>query len=352
MPTRGSRAGDRCHRRLRSVTQMLERIAGRAGNLTAVLERAADRGRSQSQGSRSTPASSPPAPGSARAATRCRSYSDVRYARFVFGGTRHMAARPPDLDARPARAVRAAEEIAREVLRMSVYRPDLRARARTRRTELGVRADRLGVRGRAGRRRLASRLWLRDYLAEIERQRGLEVGRLPAFRSIVVSAELERCPRTSCPALLIASPGTEASGRRSRRADRGARRRRLSRPVPGRLRGGGVRARQPSGAAARAAVRRCAAARCWSSRHCSRARSSIRRVDWVVRALRADGLRRRSDQSRRDRADRRRGRRGHKPADGPARADAAADRARRRAAADGVAARRRPSTSTVTKQEE
>ncbi len=52
---------------------------------------------------------------------------------------------------------------------------------------------------------------MRDYLAEIERQRGLEVGRLPAFRSIVVSAELEKMPEDQLPALLIASPGTEAS---------------------------------------------------------------------------------------------------------------------------------------------
>ena len=56
------------------------------------------------------------------------------------------------------------------------------------------------------------RVWLRDYLAEIERQRRLPVGRLPAFRSIVASAQPEKWPEDQLPALLIASPGLDTGG--------------------------------------------------------------------------------------------------------------------------------------------
>lgn len=55
------------------------------------------------------------------------------------------------------------------------------------------------------------RRWMPDYLAELERRRGLEAGRMPAFRSIAVSAELQRMPEDQLPALLIASPGIEVS---------------------------------------------------------------------------------------------------------------------------------------------
>ena len=57
------------------------------------------------------------------------------------------------------------------------------------------------------------RVWCRDYLAEIERQRGLEVGRLPVFRSLVESSSLSRMPEDQLPALLIASSGIEARDR-------------------------------------------------------------------------------------------------------------------------------------------
>lgn len=53
------------------------------------------------------------------------------------------------------------------------------------------------------------RVWLRDYLAEIARQRRLEPGRLPVFRSLVDSNALVKLPEDQLPALLIASSGTE-----------------------------------------------------------------------------------------------------------------------------------------------
>jgi hypothetical protein len=51
------------------------------------------------------------------------------------------------------------------------------------------------------------RVWIRDYLAECERQRGLEPEGLPQFRSIVAAAQPEKWPEDQLPALLIASPG-------------------------------------------------------------------------------------------------------------------------------------------------
>lgn len=57
----------------------------------------------------------------------------------------------------------------------------------------------------------STRRWFGDYIAEVERRRGLEAGRLPTFRSIVLSAALEKMPEDQVPALLIASPGIETS---------------------------------------------------------------------------------------------------------------------------------------------
>ena len=50
-------------------------------------------------------------------------------------------------------------------------------------------------------------LWLADYLAEVERQHGLDVGYLPLPRSYVVSSEIEKMPEDQTPAILVASPG-------------------------------------------------------------------------------------------------------------------------------------------------
>lgn len=58
------------------------------------------------------------------------------------------------------------------------------------------------------------RVWMRDYLAEIERRRLLEVGKLPAFRSMVESSTLSKFPEDQLPALLIASSGVEPRGGR------------------------------------------------------------------------------------------------------------------------------------------
>jgi hypothetical protein len=57
------------------------------------------------------------------------------------------------------------------------------------------------------------RVWFRDYLAELERQRHLEVGRLPVFRSLVQSSSLSKMPEDQLPALLIASSGVESRER-------------------------------------------------------------------------------------------------------------------------------------------
>ena len=57
------------------------------------------------------------------------------------------------------------------------------------------------------------RTWGRDYLAEMERQRHLEVGRLPVFKSLVDSSSLERMPEDQLPSLLIVSSGIESRDR-------------------------------------------------------------------------------------------------------------------------------------------
>jgi hypothetical protein len=58
------------------------------------------------------------------------------------------------------------------------------------------------------------RIWIRDYLAEVERQRGLGVERFPRFRSIVASGNAAKWPEDQLPALLIASPGLAETGAR------------------------------------------------------------------------------------------------------------------------------------------
>jgi hypothetical protein len=50
-------------------------------------------------------------------------------------------------------------------------------------------------------------LWLADYLAEVERQHGLEVGYLPTPRSWLVSSDVEKMPEDQTPAVVVASPG-------------------------------------------------------------------------------------------------------------------------------------------------
>lgn len=56
------------------------------------------------------------------------------------------------------------------------------------------------------------RIWIRDYLAEVERQRRLDVGGLPVFRSLVQASTLtDKMPEDQLPALVIASSGTEVS---------------------------------------------------------------------------------------------------------------------------------------------
>ena len=57
-----------------------------------------------------------------------------------------------------------------------------------------------------------ARIWIRDYLAEVERQRGLEVEGFPRFRSIVASGMPAKWPEDQLPALLISSPGLAESG--------------------------------------------------------------------------------------------------------------------------------------------
>lgn len=53
------------------------------------------------------------------------------------------------------------------------------------------------------------RTWIRDYLAEMERQRHMVVGELPEFRSIVTAGDSEKFPEDQLPSLMIASPGIE-----------------------------------------------------------------------------------------------------------------------------------------------
>ena len=52
-----------------------------------------------------------------------------------------------------------------------------------------------------------AQLWIADYLAEIERQHGLDVGYLPLPRSYVISSDVEKMPEDQTPAILVASPG-------------------------------------------------------------------------------------------------------------------------------------------------
>lgn len=64
------------------------------------------------------------------------------------------------------------------------------------------------------------RVWIRDYLAEVERQRQLQPGRLPPLRSVVTSAEEVKYPEDQLPGLIVASPGTQArAGRMEVNAD-------------------------------------------------------------------------------------------------------------------------------------
>jgi hypothetical protein len=59
-----------------------------------------------------------------------------------------------------------------------------------------------------------ARVWIRDYLAEMERQRLTPVEGMPPFRSIVAAAAPEKWPEDQLPALLIASPGLAETGAR------------------------------------------------------------------------------------------------------------------------------------------
>lgn len=52
-----------------------------------------------------------------------------------------------------------------------------------------------------------ARVWIRDYLAEVARQRGLDPDAFPAFRSIVASARQQRLLEDQLPTLILASPG-------------------------------------------------------------------------------------------------------------------------------------------------
>lgn len=52
------------------------------------------------------------------------------------------------------------------------------------------------------------RKWLRDYLAEIDRQQRQDVGTLPLPRSYVISSEPERMPEDQTPTVIVVSPGT------------------------------------------------------------------------------------------------------------------------------------------------
>lgn len=58
------------------------------------------------------------------------------------------------------------------------------------------------------------RIWIRDYLAEMERQRGQAVEGMPPFRSIVVAGSPEKWPEDQLPALLVSSPGLAETGTR------------------------------------------------------------------------------------------------------------------------------------------
>lgn len=60
------------------------------------------------------------------------------------------------------------------------------------------------------------RRWIRDYLAEIARQRGMPADWLPEFRSIVTAGDISKFPEDQLPSLMVASPGLDTSGRRGR----------------------------------------------------------------------------------------------------------------------------------------
>jgi hypothetical protein len=51
-------------------------------------------------------------------------------------------------------------------------------------------------------------LWMRDYLAEIDRQQGQPVGSLPMPRSWVTTSDIEKMPEDQTPALIVSSSGT------------------------------------------------------------------------------------------------------------------------------------------------
>lgn len=55
------------------------------------------------------------------------------------------------------------------------------------------------------------RVWIRDYLAELCRQRKLDAEAFPPFRSLVATSYFHKLPEDQLPALIITSPGTEAS---------------------------------------------------------------------------------------------------------------------------------------------
>jgi hypothetical protein len=59
------------------------------------------------------------------------------------------------------------------------------------------------------------RIWIRDYLAEMARQRRQEPEGMPPFRAITVAGAPEKWPEDQLPALLLSSPGlAETSSRR------------------------------------------------------------------------------------------------------------------------------------------
>lgn len=60
------------------------------------------------------------------------------------------------------------------------------------------------------------RKWIRDYLAEVQRQRHLEPDGLPEFRSIVAAGDISKFPEDQLPSLMIASPGLDTTGSRGR----------------------------------------------------------------------------------------------------------------------------------------
>jgi hypothetical protein len=64
-----------------------------------------------------------------------------------------------------------------------------------------------------------AQLWIADYLADVERQHGLDVGYLPLPRAWVVSSEVEKMPEDQTPAILVASPGLTDPPRADGRGD-------------------------------------------------------------------------------------------------------------------------------------